>query len=316
MEEVYDVIIVGAGISGLTAGIYACRRKMNTLIISKDIGGQALIAKEIENYPGVERTSGAEIVQKVYEQALNFGAQIIQDEVVSVEKLGEGNFRVKTLKGEYVSRSIIIAAGKLPKDLKVPGEERFKGGGVSYCATCDAPLFKNKNVIVVGEGNIALDASLLLTKYAKEVNLITKRNSLSGDKELIEMVLNAPNIKVLYETSVKEIIGTFKVEKVLVETLGKGMYELQVDGVFVELGYEVNIEPFKNLVSFDDRKQIIVNNKNETKTSGVFACGDITDTPYKQLVISAAEGAKAALSAYEYVQRLSGKYAVTIDWHK
>ncbi|MEM1986080.1 MAG: FAD-dependent oxidoreductase [Nitrososphaeria archaeon] len=316
MEEVYDVIIVGAGISGLSAGIYACRKKMNTLIISKDIGGQALIAKEVENYPGVERTSGAELVQKVYEQALSFGAQIVQDEVISVEKVSEGYFRVRTLKGEYVSRSLIIAAGKLPRDLKVPGEDRFKGSGVSYCATCDAPLFRNKSVIIVGDGNIALDAALLLAKYAKEVNLITRRASLSGDKELIEMVLNTPNIKVLYETSVKEITGTFKVEKVLVETLGKGSYELQVDGVFVELGYEVNIEPFKSLVTFDGRKQIIVNNKNETNTQGVFACGDITDTPYKQLVISAAEGAKAALSAYEYVQRLSGKHAVTVDWHK
>ncbi|MCX8189303.1 MAG: FAD-dependent oxidoreductase [Nitrososphaeria archaeon] len=316
MEEVYDVIIVGAGISGLTAGIYACRKKMNTLIISKDIGGQALIAKEIENYPGVERTSGAELIQKVYEQALEFGAQIIQDEVISVEKVNGGHFKVRTLKGEYVSRSIIIAAGKIPRDLKVPGEDRFKGSGVSYCATCDAPLFRNKRVIVVGDGNIALDATLLLAKYAKEVNLVTKRNSLSGDKELVEMVLNTPNIKVLYETYVKEIVGTFKVEKVLMETLGKGLYDLQVDGVFVELGYEVNIEPFKSLIAFDERKQIIINNRNETKTSGVFACGDITDTPYKQLVISAAEGAKAALSAYEYIQRLSGKHALTVDWHK
>lgn len=316
MEEVYDVIIVGGGAAGLSAGIYACRRKMNTLIITKDIGGQALLAKEVENYPGVERVSGMELIQRIYEQALGFGAQIVQDEVTSVEKVGEGRFIVKALKGEYVSRSIIIAAGKLPKDLKVPGEERFKGSGVSYCATCDAPLFKNKRVVVVGDGNFALDAALLLSKYAKEVSLVTRKNLLTGDKDLAEMVSSTPNIKVFYETTVKEVKGTFKVESVVVETSGKGLYELPVDGVFVEMGYEVNIEPFKKVVAFDERKQIVVNNRNETSTPGVFACGDITNTPYKQLVISAAEGAKAALSAYEYVQRLSGKHAVTIDWHK
>jgi len=316
MEEVYDVIIVGGGAAGLSAGIYACRRKMNTLIITKDIGGQALLAKEVENYPGVERVSGMELIQRIYEQALGFGAQIVQDEVTSVEKVGEGRFIVKALKGEYVSRSIIIAAGKLPKDLKVPGEERFKGSGVSYCATCDAPLFKNKRVVVVGDGNFALDAALLLSKYAKEVSLVTRKNLLTGDRDLAEMVSSTPNIKVFYETAVKEVKGTFKVESVVVETSGKGLYELPVDGVFVEMGYEVNIEPFKKVVAFDERKQIVVNNRNETSTPGVFACGDITNTPYKQLVISAAEGAKAALSAYEYVQRLSGKHAVTIDWHK
>jgi thioredoxin reductase (NADPH) len=316
MEEFYDVIIVGGGAAGLSAGIYACRRKMSTLIITKDIGGQALIAKEIENYPGVEKVSGSELVQKMYEQALGFGAQIILDEVKFVEKVGEGHFRVKALKGEYFSRSIIIAAGKLPRDLKVPGEERFKGAGVSYCATCDAPLYRNKRVIVVGDGDFALDAALLLAKYASEVNLITRKSTLTGDKELVEMVSASPNIKVLYETSVREVKGSFKVDGVVLESKDKGVYTIPVDGVFVEMGYEVNIEPFKEIVTFDERKQIIVNNRNETSTSGVFACGDITNTPYKQLVISAAEGAKAALSAYEYVQRLSGKHAVTIDWHK
>ncbi|MBC7091582.1 MAG: FAD-dependent oxidoreductase [Nitrososphaeria archaeon] len=316
MEEFYDVIIVGGGAAGLSAGIYACRRKMSTLIITKDIGGQALMAKEIENYPGVEKVSGLELVQKMYEQALGFGAQVIQDEVKLVEKVGEGHFRVKTLKGEYVSRSVIIAAGKVPRDLKVPGEERFKGSGVSYCATCDAPLYRNKRVMVVGDGNFALDAALLLAKYASEVNLITKKSALTGDRELVEMVLASPSIKVFYGTVVKEIKGSFKVDAIVLESHDRGVYTIPVDGVFVEMGYEVNIEPFKDIITFDERKQIKVNNRNETSTSGVFACGDITNTPYKQLVISAAEGAKAALSAYEYVQRLSGKHAVTIDWHK
>jgi len=312
----YDVVIIGAGIAGLTAGIYAARRGLRALIISKDVGGQALIAKEIENYPAVDKASGVELVQKAYEQAQRFGAEVIIDEVKKVEKEGEGLFRILTASMEYSSKAVIIASGKIPQDLGVVGEDRFRGSGVSYCATCDAPLYKNKRVVVVGDGAYAYDAAILLSKYAAEVVLVTRRKELSGERELVEAVLNSQKIKVLYETKVKEIVGTFKVTSITLETSSGLEHNMPIDGVFVEIGYTIKVDPFKDLVDLDGRKQVIVNNKNETSTPGVFAAGDVTNTPYKQLVISASEGAKAALSAYEYVQRLAGKSAVTIDWHK
>ncbi|MEM3403109.1 MAG: FAD-dependent oxidoreductase [Nitrososphaeria archaeon] len=312
----YDVIIIGAGIAGLTAGIYAARRGLRTLIISKDIGGQALIAKEIENYPAVDKASGVELVQKAYEQSQKFGAELIIDEVKKVEKEHEGLFRIKVVNSEYLSKAVIIASGKIPQDLGVVGEDKFRGNGLSYCATCDAPLYKNKRVVVVGDGAYAYDAAILLSKYAAEVVLITRRKELSGERELVEAILKSQKIKVLYETKVKGILGTFKVKSITLETSPNIEYNMPTDGLFVEMGYAIKVEPFKDLVDLDERKQVVINNRNETSTSGVFAAGDVTNTPYKQFVISASEGAKAALSAYEYIQRLAGKSAVAIDWHK
>ncbi|MGQ9781211.1 MAG: NAD(P)/FAD-dependent oxidoreductase [Nitrososphaeria archaeon] len=315
-SPLYDVIIIGAGASGLTAGIYSCRRSLKTLIVSKDIGGQALVAKEIENYPGVPRSSGAELIQKIFEQAQRFGAEITLDEVKLVAKEAEGRFKVETRNAKYLSKAVIIASGKVPRDLKVAGEERFKGSGVSYCATCDAPLYRNKKVAVVGDGDFAYDAAIILSKYAAEVLLISKKEALVGERGLLELIKRTKNIVVLLGTSVREIKGTYKVTAVVLESDDKGVYEIGVDGVFVEMGFEVNVEPFKGLVKLDNRKQIVVNNRNETTMEGVFASGDATDTPFKQFVISAAEGAKAALSAYEYIQSLAGRSAVTVDWHK
>ena len=315
-DNKYDVIIIGAGVSGLTAGIYACRRSLKTLIISKDIGGQALIAKEIENYPGIQKSSGVDLVQKVFEQAQHFNAEIILDEVRFVEKKGEREFLVRTLQQEYWAKAIIIASGKIARDLNVPGEDRFKGIGISYCATCDAPLYKGKKVLVVGDGSYAYDAAILLSKYSSEVHLITKREELLGEEEIINLVKEAKNITIHYNTNVKEVKGTLKVTSVILEANAKNVFELPIDGVFVELGYEIKVEPFKNLVTLDKRKQIVINSKNETSTPGVFASGDVTNTPFKQFVISASEGAKAALSAYRYIQKTSEKPAIIIDWHK
>jgi thioredoxin reductase (NADPH) len=315
-DNKYDVVIIGAGVSGLSAGIYTCRRSLKTLIISKDIGGQALIAKEIENYPGIEKSSGADLVEKVLEKAQHFGAEIVLEEVKSITKKGEGEFLIQTMQGEYWAKAVIIASGKIPRDLNVPGEDRFKGRGVSYCATCDAPLYKGRKALVVGDGSYAYDAVILLSKYASEVHFVTKKRELSGEEENVNFIKETKNIIIYYETNVKEVKGTFKVVSAILESNEKNVFELPIDGVFVELGYEIRVEPFKNLVALDERKQIVINGKNETSTPGVLASGDVTNTPFKQFVISASEGAKAALSAYEYIQKISGKPAVTIDWHR
>jgi thioredoxin reductase (NADPH) len=315
-DSKYDVVIIGAGVSGLTAGIYACRRSLKTLIVSKDIGGQALIAKEIENYPAIEKSSGADLVQKVLEQVQHFGAEIALEDVKLITKKGEGEFLIQTQQGDYWTKAVIIASGKISRDLNVPGEERFKGRGVSYCVTCDAPLYKGKKALVVGDGSYAYDAVILLSRYASEVHFVMKKKELLGEEEDVNLIKEAKNIIIHYGTNVKEVKGTFKVMSVILESNEKNVFELPIDGVFVELGYEIKVEHFKNLVSLDERKQIIISGKNETSTPGVFASGDVTNTPYKQFVISASEGAKAALSAYEYIQKISGRSAVTIDWHK
>lgn len=312
----YDVLILGAGIAGLSAAIYARRRGLETVVISKDIGGQALMAKEIENYPGVSHSSGINIIMIAADQAQEFGAEIIPDQVLSVKKEEEGRFLVKTSGEEYTSKSVIIAAGKIPRELKVPGESKFKGSGVSYCATCDAPLYRKKNAVVVGNGTFAFDATILLSKYASRVYLVTNRNELSGNDEIIKLIKETENIELVPSTNVKEIKGNSKVNAVVLTSEKRGEFELPVDGVFVEMGYDIYVEPFMDTVKLDGRKQVIINNKCETSTEGIFAAGDVTNTPFKQLVISAAEGAKAALSAYEYIQKLAGKKAVTIDWHK
>jgi thioredoxin reductase (NADPH) len=314
--QYYDVVVIGAGAAGLTAAIYSCRRSLRTLVISKDIGGQALFAREIENYPGIPRSSGADIIQKIFEQAQGFGAEITLDEVKSVTKEDEGRFLVKALRGQYLSKAVIIASGKIPRDLKVPGEERFKGSGISYCATCDAPLYRGKRVAVVGDGGYAYDAAILLSKYAAEVLLVSRRKTLLEDEELVGVIDQTKNIILLLGTNVKEVKGTFKVTSIVLESDEKGVFETTVDGVFVEMGFDVSVDAFKGLVELDDKKQIIVDSRNETTVAGVFAAGDVTNTPFKQLVISAADGAKAALSAYEYIQRSAGRSAVVIDWHK
>ena len=311
----YDVIIIGAGAAGMTSAIYANRRMLKTLIISKDLGGQASLASEVENYPGIdEAVSGFEIMQRFNRQAKKFGAEFIFDEVEEIQKENDF-FRVKTNTESYQTKSIILAFGLTPRDLNVLGEEKFKGRGVSYCATCDALFYRDKIVSVVGGGNAALDASLLLSKIAKKVYLIHRRDEFRGDEILIQKIKNTQNIELVLNSTIKEIKGDKFVESIFVENIDKNSEkEIEVSGVFAEIGYEIKADFIKNLVELDEKNQIITNKNCETSQSGIFAAGDATNIQYKQIVISAGEGAKAALSAYKYIQEKSGKKNINLDW--
>ncbi len=311
----YDVIIIGAGAAGMTSAIYANRRMLKTLIISKDLGGQASLASEVENYPGIdEAVSGFEIMQRFNRQAKKFGAEFIFDEVEEIQKENDF-FRVKTNTESYQTKSIILAFGLTPRDLNVLGEEKFKGRGVSYCATCDALFYRDKIVSVVGGGNAALDASLLLSKIAKKVYLIHRRDEFRGDEILIQKIKNTQNIELVLNSTIKEIKGDKFVESIFVENIDKNSEkEIEVSGVFAEIGYEIKAEFVKNLVELDKKNQIVTNKNCETSQSGIFAAGDATNIQYKQIVISAGEGAKAALSAYKYIQEKSGKKNINLDW--
>ncbi|MFA4996254.1 MAG: FAD-dependent oxidoreductase [Patescibacteria group bacterium] len=306
----YDVIIIGGGPAGLSAAIYSSRRALKTLVISRDIGGQIAKTPDIENYPGVEKISGVELANKFKTQAEKFGATIVFEETVKVTKT-KGEFTVKTLRNEYEAKTVILASGKKPRELGVPGENEFKGRGVSYCATCDAPFFKNKTLVVVGGGNSALDAALLASKYCKKVYLIHRRSSFTGEQVLIDTINFTKNIEIVFNSQIKEIKG----EQVVKSVVLSDEKTIETDGVIVEVGFIVDHSLVEGLVDVDSKKQVIVNNIQETSVPGIFAAGDLTVTPYKQAIISAAEGAKAALSCYDYLQKLQGKRGILADWH-
>jgi thioredoxin reductase (NADPH) len=306
----YDVVIIGGGPAGLTAGLYASRRGMKTLIISKDIGGQITRTNEIENYPGFDHITGAQLGMNLFAQVKKFGGEVVFDEAKKIDGK-DGDFSVKTTKDLYKTKSIILAFGKKPRELEVPGEEELKGRGVSYCATCDAPFFKDKIVTIVGGGNSALDAALISSPIAKKVYLVHRGPKFRGEEVLIKKAEATKNIEIILNNEVTKIIGKEKVEEIVLKD-GKS---LQTDGVIVEVGFYIDRSLVIDLLKLDKNNQIEISTNQETSMPGIFAAGDLTTTPYKQIIIAAAEGAKAALTAFDYVQKLSGKKGIVADWH-
>jgi len=320
--EKYDVIIVGGGPAGLTAGIYAARRKLKTLIITMSVGGQVLLSKKVCNYPGFLNVTGINLVNRMRKQAERAGVEIILDEAKQI--LPQDNeFLVKTETKEFLARALILAFGKKPRSLNVPGEKEFIGKGVSYCANCDAPLFKNKIVAVVGGGNSALDAALLLSKIASKVYLIHRRDEFRGFEAFVEEVKKKKNVELLLSSVVREIKGEGKVGSIVVENLKTGeKKEIAVDGIFIEIGYEVDPSLVKDLVKLDEYNQIVVDANcrtfypdSEKVRPGIFAAGDVTNVIFKQIVVAAGEGAKAALAAYNYLHGVEDVQMVG-DWKK
>ncbi|MBU2595828.1 thioredoxin-disulfide reductase [Patescibacteria group bacterium] len=299
----YDVIIIGGGAAGLAAAIYSARREMKTLVLTVNLGGQAAMASEVENYPGSAKKSGIELMKKFAEQAKKFGAKIIFDRVEKIKK--EKNiFKIKSSKSNYQAKAIILALGKTPRRLNIPSEGKFAGHGVVYCATCDAPLFKDKIVAVVGGGNSSFDAAILLTKIAKKVYLIHRRKEFRAEEYRVEKFKRAKNAKFLLNSEIKELKGDdFLKSAVIINNQTNKKSEIKIKGLFVEIGYEVNPSLFKNLVEIDELNQIKIRAYGETSAPGIFAAGDVTDIPYKQIVISAGAGAKAALCAYDYINK-------------
>lgn len=296
----YDVIIIGAGAAGLSAALYATRRTLKTLVISGDIGGQTATTMDIENYPGVDFSTGPDLMQAFLAQAKKFGTEIKLAWVKSVAKTGDG-FMVTIHDGTtYRSRSIIVAAGKHHRHLEVTGEEEFSNRGVVYCATCDAPLFSNKSVVVVGGGSAAFDAALLLAKIASDVTLIHRRSEFRAETILVERAKQEPKIKYLLDTTIQEIRGDKFVSSVVVETNG-ARQEIPTEGVFVEIGQVVDTSFLGDLVGLNSQGEIVIDQFGQTSCAGILAAGDITTVPFKQTVISAGEGAKAALAAYNYL---------------
>jgi thioredoxin-disulfide reductase len=297
----YDVIILGGGPAGVSAGIFAARREMKTLMITKNIGGQMVWAAEIENYPGFKHIERFDLIVKMREQILSCGVELKEEEVQKIEKNGD-IFEIYTSKNKYESKTLIIAMGLSPKKLAVPGEDRLNGKGVSYCANCDWPLFRNKAVAVVGGGNSALDAAEVLSKIANKVYLINHSDSFKGFEVLVKEVQNRENIEVIFNSELKEINGENSVQNIKIENKEKGVREILVDGIFIEIGRIASTNITSGIVERDEKNQIIINEKCETKTPGVFAAGDVTNGEFKQITIASGQGTIAALAAYQYLQ--------------
>jgi alkyl hydroperoxide reductase subunit AhpF len=297
----YDLIIIGAGPAGITASVYAARKKMNLLVITRDIGGQAAISGDIENYTGYQFITGPELAAKFEEHMRNYDIALKENEsVIEVKKSGEA-VSVKTDKGTYQSRSVIIASGKRSRELNAPGEKEFRNKGLTYCATCDGPLFSGRDVAVIGGGNSALDAVLQLVNIAKHVHVINITPNLGGDAIMREKVLESKIVTVLNSAQVTAILGDKMVNAIKIKREGTEE-TLSVQGVFVEIGLIPNSE-FAPDVERNEFGEIKVNLRNETNIPGIFGAGDVTDVPEKQIIIAAGEGSKACLNAFRYLSQ-------------
>lgn len=301
-DFLYDLIIIGGGPAGITAAIYSARKNLNLLLLTKDLGGQVLLTSEIENYPGFQSISSKELAEKFIIQLTNFPISLgLGIEVKELKK--ENNiFLVKTTDNKtYQSKTVIIATGRSPKPLNLPKEKELLGRGVSYCATCDAPLFKNKNTAVIGAGNSAVISAIELAKVCNKVYLIV-RSEIKAEYILQERLKNFNNVDILLKHLPKAILGKEKVSGILVyDQLNNKEYEIKVDGVFIEAGMKPNTEFLKGFLDLNDKGEIIINCNCETNIPGVFACGDCTSIENKQIIIACGEGAKASLKAFQYL---------------
>jgi len=302
----YDLIIIGAGPAGITAAIYAARRKIKFLMIGLDIGGQVSWSPEVDNYPGTPDLSGVELTKRFFGHLNDYKVKVRMEDVKDIKRKGKV-LLVQTKKNVYESKAVLIASGKKPKKLNVPGEGELLGKGLSYCATCDAPLYKDKTVAVIGGGNSGLEASLFLAKYARRVYLMDINEKLGGETYLKDKVLQNKKISYINKMKVTEILGEGFVSGLKYEREGKHMV-LKLQGIFVEIGLISQCD-FCEIVKRNKWGEIMIfrstktHEENMTSVPGVFAAGDVTDTPVKQIVVAAGEGAKAALASFEYIEK-------------
>ncbi len=308
MEAYKDVIIVGGGAAGLSAAQYAARANLNILLVEEMApGGQALVIDDLENYPGIVKPiKGYEFSDLMTNQAKSFGAEILTTSVSKIEKKNDV-FSVETGKGTFTSYTVILATGAKHRHLGVPGEKELAGKGVSYCATCDGPFFKGRRILVVGGGDAACDESMFLSKLSEKVTVIHRRDRFRAQKSLAERVLNNPNIKPLFNTVLLEIKGENRVEKVVLGRTDKDeKVEEPMDAVFIFIGSDPQTAVVKEEIEKGEGGYIKTNDRMETSLPGLYAVGDVRDTPFRQLVVAAGDGAIAAHCASQYIDEIKG----------
>ena len=302
----YDLIIIGGGPAGITAGIYAARQKINTLLITKDFGGQiGRKAVTINNYPGFKEISGPELIKKFVEHLKSKDIKIKTAQIKKVKKEG-GNFLVFTTKKEKIlAKTIIVASGADPRPLEIPGEKEFIGKGVSYCSICDGPIFADKTVAVIGGGDAGFESAIFLSNYVKKIYILEYMPKVAADEINQQIVKKSGKAEIITNVGLKKIKGKSFVNSVIYKDREtKKEKELEVEGVFVEIGSQPATSFVKGLVNFNKRDEIEVEFETcQTKTPGLFAVGDANVGKFKQIVTAAGEGAKAALAAYNYLQK-------------
>ncbi|MEK6837090.1 MAG: FAD-dependent oxidoreductase [Nanoarchaeota archaeon] len=315
----YDLVIIGGGPAALAAAVYAARQKISFIVVTENIGGQTAISADIENYLGFPATNGADLTSFFEKHISKYGVEVKEGEkAVDIQKSGKG-FVVKTktatAASEYETKTVLIASGKKPRKLNIPGEDRLYGKGVTYCATCDAPIFSGKDVAIIGGGNSAMDAALLAEKYSGKVYIININTELRGDAVMLGSIKKSRKITIFNNSLTTEVLGDKTVSGVSfrqgnkgtaapLSTLGRSEKTISVQGVFVEIGYIPSVD-FDKLTEKNKWNEIIIHEENfmtnMTSVPGIFAAGDVTDVPEKQIIVAAGEGVKAVLSVFKYL---------------
>ena len=305
MDDVFDVMIIGGGAAGLTAGIYSSRAKLSTLILNEGaVGGQMVLTNEIANYPGVEITSGSKVANIMKKQAKDFGCKI-KSNVKIINYALEGEIKKVELKDgrKFNAKAVILAPGGKPMTLNIPGENVFQGKGISYCATCDGDFFTDKEIIVVGGGNSALEEAVALTNYASKVTVVHQFDHFQAFEHAVEEAKSNPKINFVMKSELRQFIGNGKLQMVTIEHLSTGDIEdMNVDGAFIFIGYKPNTESLKKVIHLNKRNEIITDPEMKTNIPGVFAAGDCIVKKYRQVTTAVADGTIAALSAAEYLR--------------
>jgi thioredoxin reductase (NADPH) len=306
-EYDYDVVIIGGGCAGLTAAIYTARASLSTLVLDKlDTGGQLATTHEVENYPGfADAIAGPDLMDRFARQAARFGCEVKSAEVKTINADAPVIRVVQTDQGDFRARAVIVASGADPQTLDVPGEDRLRGRGVSYCATCDAPFFRGKEVAVVGGGNTAVDEGVYITKFANKVTIVHRRDQLRAEPIYQERAFKNEKIAFCWDSVVEEFVGEEVLEKLILKNVKTGeKSELAAQGAFVLTGTRPNTQFLEGVCELDDLGFVLVNERKETSVPGIFAAGDCEDGLFRQAVTAAGSGCAAALSAKRYIDNL------------
>jgi len=346
LQEEFEIVIVGAGPAGISAGIYIARQNVSCLIISKDLGGQMNLIPRLENYPGTIMSSGPILAKTLETQYLSFGGELVYDTVEKIDESEDG-FKIKTNRAEYKAKAIVLAPGKVPNMLGLENESEYYNKGIHYCTKCDAPFYQGKITASIGVGTYLVESGLLLSRMASKMYLILRGSKLAGDKDLITTLENNKNIEIVTQSSVKSISGNSVLQQITVADSSGTEKILDVDALFIEMGSKINLDFVKHLVKISGTEKILdvdalfiemgskinldfvkhlvkINTKGEieiesggmTSHPAIFAAGDATTIPYKQIVVACGDGSNAGLSAFNYIEKLKGKPGIRADWKK
>ena len=315
MQQEFEIVIVGGGPAGLSAGIYVARQNVSCLIISKDLGGQMNLIPKLENYPGSIMSSGPILAKTLETQYLTFKGEMVYDTVEKIDEIGDG-FKVKTNRSEYFTKAIVLAPGKVPNMLGLENESKYYNKGIHYCTKCDAPFYQGKTTASIGVGTYLLESGILLSRMASKMYLIFKGGKLGGDKELISSIENNKNIELIPQSSVKSIAGNSILQQITVIDSSGTERILDIDGLFIEMGSKINLDFVKHLVKINSKGEIEIESGGMTSHPAIFAAGDATTIPYKQIIVACGDGSNAGLSAFNYVEKLKGKPGIRADWKK